>query len=410
MMGWMRRIAGWALAGWAGVASLCAQPMDLESPGFPLVFEGVVAEADPALSVAASPGLVISGSLLVRKRPGATLPPQHGGQRFADVADLAEVALDRYRVATYWMRQAASSGAELELVDRPAGEGSDVLELLLPLQADPVVDSDFHATWLYLWLDDPKGELLPGPGYLRATPAVEAGSFELIFWSERLGREARVRGNIRFAGADFPQPSAEDEAATLRHNLRQLGALLNDTETRLRELEKQYATAQTRIAALNQTVDALIAERQALQAELTRLRDQKATAPAEMLDQLAKLEAQVAVEQLARQQEADRNLALAESLARAEADRRSAQHTLADLEKTLDAQQRELERLRARADAPRALPPRDFTAPAAPSPVVAPVETPAPRPTPPPVLAVPEPDDEDSPTRSAPIRRGPRRR
>ncbi|KAF0094258.1 MAG: hypothetical protein E1N59_2149 [Puniceicoccaceae bacterium 5H] len=406
-----------------GVSTASAQAFDLEAPGYPLVFEGVITATDDALLPEAAEGLVLSGSMLLRKKASGTLEDQRGGTRYGQVAELAELALDRFRVATYWMQQRSDVGAELEVIDRPSGEDTDVIELLLPINGDPIGEQDFRAAWLYLWLEDPQGDLVDSEAYPQQSPTVEQGAFQLVFWSDQAERFAMVEGDLNFTGADFPETTPEDEAANLRDSLRQLGDVLTRTEARMHDLEKQLQTAQQRIASLNQTVDGLIDERAALQAELEQLREQKAKAPEEMLDKLVQLEAQVAMEKLARQQEADRNIALADSLARAEQERKQARDALADLQETVEAQERQLAEWRKRADAPRVVQ-RDLrelqnearqttpdtparTAPATPAPT---------RPHPEPVAVAqpapkPEPPDEDDDNGYDRIRRiGSRRR
>ncbi|MDP0499217.1 MAG: hypothetical protein Q7P63_03870 [Verrucomicrobiota bacterium JB022] len=370
-----------------GLPSLAAQPIDLEAPGYPLVFEGVVTQSDAAVQPEAAEGLVLSGSLMLRKKADGTMAAKRGGTRYAKVADLGEVALDRFRVATYWMTQRTDVPAELEIVDRPAGE-TDVLELLLPLKGE-ALGSGYQAAWLYLWLEDPAGELVAGQEYIRATPTVEEGSFQLVFWSQEADDFVTVEGDLRFASPDFPTVSADQEIASLQNSLRQLGDILQQTEARLAERTQELEAAQKRIQGLNQTVDVLIQERSALQAEVNRLREQKATAPQEMLDKLAKLEAELGVEQLAREEATGRNVTLAESLARVESERHQARQALTELQATLDRQTAELKRLRELADAPRATQ-RDFSQVRETTPVVTPT-----RATPPQVVYTPPPRVEE---------------
>jgi len=298
-----------------------------ETAGLSYLFEGEVTRIENSMAPTLREGQVFSGSFVYGKHEAAII--ESGEGIFENALSLGEFTIDQNYVRVY----AAEPGDGFDSItlsqgDREA-ETLDTYGTLLPVKGPQVGEGGWTVRWMQVWLYGDAKQWLshlkaqePPEGYLR-------GWFRLTFWSESLGKEGICEGPITYFGKAGEPLTPAEEIEMLERVVSELGTQLKVSREQQEQLAASLANSRQRVKGLNETIDGLIAEREALKTEL-RL-SQIENGSDEVKAELERLQADEAMWSEMRQAMESQNLALATSLAKSAAERRAMEDELAAL-------------------------------------------------------------------------------
>lgn len=283
------------------------------------IFEGAITNVDPQLTPDLQNSWVLSGSFALNRLDQEIEPGLlgEGKGRIAGGVKSTELSLDLYHTVYFEARQAAGL-AGFDFHDNDESEdGRDLMAWFFPVRGQ-IQSGKWTSRWLQVWLVDPDGKMVG-----EVPPVVglngldwQSAWFRLTFESEQ-GSAVYVDGVIEL----FCPESDDLEESDWRGVAAELSEELLKRDGTIVSLRQELAAAKDRNDALRQMVDLLVQERTHLQEQIASLEQKAAAGDPEIQQQIDDLEVEKSLLSIEIEELNERNLALAESLARSEQSR-----------------------------------------------------------------------------------------
>jgi hypothetical protein len=353
---WSREFRRWYGLGLASVlagASLAAQnPADTTPPaahngeaaeavveerGSAYFFEGRLTRMDSRLAPTLREGLVFSGIFALDETVEAVDEDNAlEVARYAGAIVDGDFVFDLNHVVAYsgdWRED--RSWLTLQRGDPEDEQSRDAYGVTLPVDGEPIGEEAFEPRWLQLWLMGESGKFLPHLDIQLPPEEVAQAWFRLTFSTDG-GEQVFAEGPLEWVGLDGSELSATEQIAQLQGIITELSDRLDRAERESSRLREELLKAESRIRGLNQTLDALLVERQALKDEVARV--EALSEPAEDLqNRIATLEAEKVLIEESRDAMGTINEQLSNTLRDREGDLAAARREIIRLEEKLAA-------------------------------------------------------------------------
>lgn len=283
------------------------------------IFQGTITTVDPALQSELKEDFVLSGSFLLNR---LELEPEPGFQdagkgRLAGGVSRVELSVDQYYKLVFDAIQARGlAGYDYQNDDLDA-DGRDLMAWFFPIQGQLQSDG-WSSRWLQVWLLDPSGKMLTEEPPVIGLNGLDWRNawFRLTFEDDQ-GGTALVDGVIEIFGPE----SEELDETQWRGIAAELSEELLKRDSTIVSLREELAAAMDRNESLRKMVDLLVQERTHLQDEISILEQQAALGDPDVQQRIDELMADKSLLSLEIEELNERNVALAESLARSEKSR-----------------------------------------------------------------------------------------
>lgn len=294
-----RVIFAWHPCAWIGVfwlfatSGLIAQPEAAPAERKVFIFEGRLERMDSQLAPTLREGQVLSGFFSVFMDAEAEdLEAAPEQARYAGVLPEGDFIFDVNHVIAYQGFRGGGDGwLTLTQGDETDEAPSDVYGVTLPVEGSAFGEKKWQPRWLQIWLTGEPGEMLATLNVQGPPESIRSGWFRISFWDEAAAEEVAAEGTITYIGPEGEALSPTEQIAQLERVVADLSARLSAAETETGRLREELESARRRVNGLNQTLDVLITERSFLQQEMERLEATTGEADAELLEQVAGLEA-----------------------------------------------------------------------------------------------------------------------
>jgi|TARA_B110000438_G_C15799078_1_gene644267 hypothetical protein len=310
----------------------------LEGSWVDYAVEGKLTKIDAELAPTLREGMVFSAIYSVAIDADAVdLDEAASRARYFDVVDDVEVSIDLNYVLVY--DAATGLGDRSIELTRAGGDlefEQDLYSILLPLKGESIGEEGWTARWLQLWFYGEEGKMLASTDLQAPPNEFRTGWWRITFWNTEGSRSVLAEGMVEAAGEAGAPLSPSEQIAQLENAVVRLGNQLESQLSANVTLGAELDRARTRIEGLQQIVDVIVEERRILQDKYDLLKLDKPKAAPELVEEVATLEADLALWEEKELSWKDENQALGEALASAEADYSSLAAQLVEIEDQLN--------------------------------------------------------------------------
>lgn len=305
--------------------------------GFQYVFEGRLTRMDSGLAPILREGLVFSGYFTLDTSIEAKDEDDALDKaRYAGAVSNGEFIFDlNHVIATDGAWRDDTSWITLQWGEPDKPDSRDAYGLTLPMGGDAFGEAGYEPRWLQLWLMGASGKFLPDLRLQIPPDDVEQAWFRVIFVAKD-GTQAVAEGPIEWVGPEGEELSPTEQIAQLQGVVTELSDRLDRAEREATHLRTELHKADERIRGLNQTLDAMLLERQALKEDLARAEAQ-AQPTEEWESRIAALEAEKAMIEESREALGTINEQLAKNLREREGELSAARQEIERLEAKIEA-------------------------------------------------------------------------
>ncbi len=213
------------------------------------VFEGVVERVDVGLEDRVKPGWTFSGSL------------ESDSPTFAEPPVTFEYTLDERHIVEWFGMGLSEPPAERFFGEAEAADDESWIYVRVPVEHEVALSAEVFPGWVEFWLRaDEKGRL-PDRGN-------DAGLFRLHVWLDQWGAYQVVDGRLWTFSLGFLEEDPEAQIALLENLVAELRAEVTATTAERDVLRGRVEFLAGRLQGLEQTMDYVLVEKQALQAQL----------------------------------------------------------------------------------------------------------------------------------------------
>lgn len=255
------------------------------------IFDGQLTQMDSALAPTLREGLSVSGfvELEMAASPEDSNTAEDTAQ-YEGVVLGAECLFDLNHALKYECAWDGSAGlVQLARANESAEREHDFYGFAVPMSGEPIGEEGWTARWLQIWLYAEAGAL-KNIDFQEPPETVTSAWFRIAFWDRQGAKEIFAEGPLNYLAPEGEPLDPTAQVAQLESVVADLSSRLEASQSEVGRLNEELRKARARIDGMNKTIDGLIADRTAIQGELSRAASSKEEADATLVATIAELE------------------------------------------------------------------------------------------------------------------------